>query len=43
MLQEYDAVNHLYELMSTSTTQEVKLNMEPDLDEEMSQLKSTQH
>ena len=28
--------------MSTSTTQEVKLNLEPDLEKEMSQLKSAQ-
>ena len=37
MLQAYDAVNHLYELMTTSTTQEVKLNLEPDLEREMLQ------
>ena len=42
MLQAYDAVNHLYELMSTSTTPEVKMNLEPDLEKEMSQLKSAQ-
>ena len=42
MLQAYDAVNHLYELMNTSTTQEIKSNLEPDLEREMSQLKSAQ-
>ncbi len=42
MLQAYDAVNHLYQLMSTSTTQEIKSNLEPDLEKEMSQLKSAQ-
>ena len=42
MIQAYDATNHLYELMSTSITQEEKLEMEPDLEKEISQLKLAQ-
>lgn len=42
MLQAYEATNHLYEILGTCTTPEEKLQMETDLEKEISQLKSAQ-